>query len=85
MLFERKRPGMLKAAAHIILYVKQFAPQKRFKRMAMNDYLKKDVEVIGRPDLQAAADDEALHIDLLSLAVFAQQDATYQKAAQYKK
>src|SRR5208282_5201221 len=53
--------------------------------MLLNDYLKKYVEVVGRPNLQAAANDETLYVERSSLLVFAQQHAANQKAAEYKK
>lgn len=84
VLFDGKAPCLRNRRAEIVLQVREVLHEKAARRMAMNDRMERDEDIVGRPDLEDAPHDEAVRVDRSALCVLPEQQAADEKTAQRK-
>ena len=83
MLFDGKTPKMCRAARDVVLDVEKSGPElvpATVRREQDHD----EEEVVLRPDLEAAPDEEAFAVDLSVDTPLLDEEAAHKKAAEHK-
>ena len=81
MFLHREAPGLCDRRTQIVLQMRQVLDQERAGRMTAGEYVEQYQHVIGRPNLEDAANDEAPCIHAAGLRILAQQQAANEKTA----
>lgn len=84
VLFDGEAPGVAEGGAGVVLDVEDVLPGEGVEGMPANAYLEEDVEVVGWPDLEDAAEKEAAGAQGAGLDELLDEQAADEEAAEDK-